>query len=141
MVVDSWSTCSAGNQREAYSRVGQETRRPMVGSSRDPYESRVRTHGTPTWRKRNHSRASSFHLPPSSFLPTPRRIEARLTIEERNQGNGGEKERRCKYPGEFISRRDYQTGADTRIPSSHNSRPSRRSRLRGCVYTYIHTYT
>lgn len=41
----------------------------MVGSSRDPYESRVRTHGTPTWRKRNHSRASSFHLPPSSFLP------------------------------------------------------------------------
>lgn len=112
----------------------------MVGSSRDPYESRVRTHGTPTWRKRNHSRASSFHLPPSSFLPTPRRIEARLTIEERNQGNGGEKERRCKYPGEFISRRDYQTGADTRIPSSHNSRPSRRSRLRGCVYirTYVH---
>lgn len=79
-------------------------------------------------------------LLPFTFLP-PQLREAREREREGSKRgsietkSGKRWREREKYPGEFISRRDYQTGADTRIPSSHNSRPSRR---RGCVYIYIY---
>lgn len=80
-------------------------------------------------------------LLPFTFLP-PQLREAREREREGSKRgsietkSGKRWREREKYPGEFISRRDYQTGADTRIPSSHNSRPGRR---RGCVYTYMYS--
>lgn len=82
-------------------------------------------------------------LLPFTFLP-PQLREAREREREGSKRgsietkSGKRWREREKYPGEFISRRDYQTGADTRIPSSHNSRPSRR---RGCVYICIYICT
>ena len=102
-------------------------------------KSRVCTYarGTPTAKQLGE--CSSFHLsPPFQSLELNRKKERERERErerpvETKSGNSleeGWREREAgKYPGEFISRRDYQTGADTRIPSSHNSRPSRR----GCT--------
>lgn len=85
---------------------------------------------------------SCFFLSPSS-LPNSVKREREREREGSKRGSietksGKRWREREKYPGEFISRRDYQTGADTRIPSSHNSRPSRR---RGCVYICIYICT
>lgn len=81
---------------------------------------------------------SCFFLSPSSLPNSVKREREREgskrgSIETKSGKRWRERE---KYPGEFISRRDYQTGADTRIPSSHNSRPGRR---RGCVYIYMYS--
>lgn len=126
---------NGNHQRER--RVGQETSRRWPFQSRSLRVTSSYARNTYVAEKKP---LSCFFLSPSSLPNSVKREREREgskrgSIETKSGKRWRERE---KYPGEFISRRDYQTGADTRIPSSHNSRPSRR---RGCVYICIYICT